>query len=173
MTNDVLGEKLRAIRLARGLTLDDLATQCGVAREFIAMIERGAVSPTVDTLSRMLSALQFTMVEFFKEPIKKDQYIFAKEEFQFDGQIADIAPDAGARSPCFLRLAPYEETPVYYQVDVVFYVLYGGVGVKITPNISYAMRTDVIHIKPSERYSLVGRGGTGAELLCIPIGKGE
>lgn len=168
----MIGEKMRAMRLARGLTMDELATQCGVSREFISMIERGVVSPTVDTLSRILSALQVSMVDFFKEPMK-EQFVFSKEEFQFDGQIADIAPDAGARSPYFLRLAPYEETPVYHNVDIVFYVLAGGCSVKIFPNTCTALRTDVIHIKPSLQYSLVGHGRIGAELLCIPLGKGE
>ena len=156
------------MRLDRGLTIDDFAEQSGVAREYVVMVERDLVSPTVDTLSRMLDTLNVTMTDFFREH-SSEQVVFTKDEMEFDGPIADIIPDFGALSPYFLRIAPYEETPPYYLVDIMMYVITGAVNVKIQGESVSAYKTDVIHVKPSVKYTLVGHGRIGAELLCVPL----
>jgi transcriptional regulator with XRE-family HTH domain len=58
---------MRAARLLRysrrraGLTQRDLARATGVAQPAIARIERGAVSPSIDTLERLLAATGVTL----------------------------------------------------------------------------------------------------------------
>jgi transcriptional regulator with XRE-family HTH domain len=47
---------LKEARTAAGFTQRDLAARAGVAQPGIARIERGRVSPTLDTLDRLLRA---------------------------------------------------------------------------------------------------------------------
>jgi len=54
---DQLAERLRAARLARGLSLDAAARLSGVSRSMVSQIERGASSPTVATLWNLARAL--------------------------------------------------------------------------------------------------------------------
>ena len=60
-----IGERLRLLRTARNLTLDDLASASGVSRAMISRIERGEASPTAQLLSRLCAALDLTLSAFF------------------------------------------------------------------------------------------------------------
>lgn len=60
-----IGERLRLLRGARAMTLDDLAGASGVSRAMISRIERGEASPTAQLLSRLCAALDLTLSAFF------------------------------------------------------------------------------------------------------------
>lgn len=59
------GERLKALRLAQGMTLEELARRSGVSRAMISRIERGEASPTAQLLARLCSALGSTLSRFF------------------------------------------------------------------------------------------------------------
>ena len=46
----LIAENVRALRLARGLTLEEAARLTGVSRSMIAQIERAEVNPTISVL---------------------------------------------------------------------------------------------------------------------------
>jgi len=60
-----IGERVRMLRMARGQTLDDLASASGVSRAMISRIERGEASPTAQLLARLCTALDLTLSAFF------------------------------------------------------------------------------------------------------------
>ena len=62
-----IGSKLRALRARRGLGMRELAARSGVSASAISLIERDRMSPSVDTLSAVLSALGATMSAFFDD----------------------------------------------------------------------------------------------------------
>lgn len=51
------GHVLRQARVERGLDQADLARRAGTTQAYISRIERGVVSPSVQTLTRLLNAL--------------------------------------------------------------------------------------------------------------------
>jgi transcriptional regulator with XRE-family HTH domain len=51
------GEILRQARVERGLDQSDLARRAGTSQAYVSRIERGAVSPSLQTLSRLLNAM--------------------------------------------------------------------------------------------------------------------
>ena len=53
-----VGKNLKAIRLIRGLTQEELAKKSGVATNHYAKIERGEVSPRIHTLANLIKALK-------------------------------------------------------------------------------------------------------------------
>jgi len=53
----LVGERIREVRLARGLTQGDLAERCGTSIAAISHIERGTKVPTT-TLVRIADALE-------------------------------------------------------------------------------------------------------------------
>lgn len=57
--------RLKALRAARGLTLDELAHRAGVSRAMISRIERGEASPTAALLGRICAALGLSLARFF------------------------------------------------------------------------------------------------------------
>lgn len=63
-----IAERVRALRQARGLSLDALAHRCGVSRSMISVIERGAGSPTAVVLERLSVGLGVSLATLFEAP---------------------------------------------------------------------------------------------------------
>jgi transcriptional regulator with XRE-family HTH domain len=60
-----IGLRIRALRSAKGLTLDDLGTRSGVSRAMLSRIERGESSPTAQLLGRVCGGLDVTLSTLF------------------------------------------------------------------------------------------------------------
>jgi transcriptional regulator with XRE-family HTH domain len=57
--------QVRQLRAARGLSLDALASHCGVSRSMISLIERGESSPTAVVLERLACGLGVPLAALF------------------------------------------------------------------------------------------------------------
>ena len=53
----IFGENVRRVRLERGMTLEALAVEVGLAYSYMGGIERGQKNPTLDVVERIASAL--------------------------------------------------------------------------------------------------------------------
>jgi transcriptional regulator with XRE-family HTH domain len=62
---DRIALRVRELRAARGLSLDALATQCGVSRSMISLIERGTSSPTAVVLEKLATGLDVPLASLF------------------------------------------------------------------------------------------------------------
>ncbi|MBO6791500.1 MAG: helix-turn-helix transcriptional regulator [Dinoroseobacter sp.] len=63
-----LGERVRDLRKARGLTLEQAAQQAGMARSTLSKIENAQMSPTFDALKKLASGLQISIPQLFTPP---------------------------------------------------------------------------------------------------------
>ena len=59
---------MRDLRAARGLSLEELATLCGVSRSMISLIERGESSPTAVVLEKLSAGLGVPLASLFDAP---------------------------------------------------------------------------------------------------------
>ncbi len=66
--NDRIAQRVRELRAARGLSLDALATHCGVSRSMISLIERGESSPTAVLLEKLATGLEVPLASLFDSP---------------------------------------------------------------------------------------------------------
>ncbi len=71
--NDVpaFGGELMRARKQAGLTLDELARRSGVSKSILSQIERDGTNPTVATIWRICSALDFAPERLFQEADRK------------------------------------------------------------------------------------------------------
>lgn len=60
-----IGARIRALRTAAGLTIDELAQRSGVSRAMISRIERGESSATAQLLGRLTGGLDMTLARLF------------------------------------------------------------------------------------------------------------
>ncbi len=58
---DALGERIRTLRTAQGLTLDDLAVRSGVSRAMLSKIERDEKNPTVRVAALIAEGLRVSL----------------------------------------------------------------------------------------------------------------
>ena len=60
-----VGQQLKAVRNAFGLSQRELAKKAGVTNGMVSLIEQDRVSPSVGSLQKILAAFPMTMAEFF------------------------------------------------------------------------------------------------------------
>lgn len=62
-----LAQRLQALRVAEGWSLDDLAERSGISRATLSRIERGETSPSAGLLNRLCAAYQRTISSLLAE----------------------------------------------------------------------------------------------------------
>lgn len=80
-----IGQRLKAVRQARGLSQRKLAQITGVANATISQIEANAFNPTIGVLKRVLGGIPISLAEFFSDEasLRDDQVFFrARELFE-------------------------------------------------------------------------------------------
>jgi transcriptional regulator with XRE-family HTH domain len=65
--HEVLAANLRRLRIARRLSLSELARRTGTSKATLSGIEHGGANPTVETLARLTDALRITLSELLEE----------------------------------------------------------------------------------------------------------
>ncbi len=60
-----VGSRLQSLRMARGLSQEELALTAGVHRTFPSLVERGTRNCTVASIARFCDALDISLAEFF------------------------------------------------------------------------------------------------------------
>lgn len=82
-----VGNRLREIREARGLSQRELADAAGVTNGAISLIERNKTSPSISSLKRIFSVFGMTLSEFFTDNgDETDAFVFRS------GSFAEINP---------------------------------------------------------------------------------
>jgi transcriptional regulator with XRE-family HTH domain len=61
----LLGKRIRHLRSVKGLTQSELAEECELSDNFIALLERGRNSPSIFTLEKLARAFRVSMEELF------------------------------------------------------------------------------------------------------------
>ena len=64
--NKQLGMRVRYLREQRKMTLEDLAFEANINKNYLSDLERGNRNPTVKILERIALALEISLEELFK-----------------------------------------------------------------------------------------------------------
>lgn len=84
-----IGQRLKQIRMERGLSQRELATRAGLTNGTISLIETDKTSPSVASLKSLLDAIPISMAEFFGAIEDQDtpKVFYRADEF------TQVAPD--------------------------------------------------------------------------------
>lgn len=74
-----IGERVRAARVRRSLSLDDVAELSGVSRSMVSEIERGRKVPTIVVLDRITSALGITLARLV-QPVQPTHVVLRRAD---------------------------------------------------------------------------------------------
>ena len=171
-----IGEKLRLLRIRRGLTQEDMADRCELSKGFISQVERNLASPSIATLTDMLECLGSSLSQFFSE--EKDektvftpQDMFVKEDEQLCGSITWLVPDAqkNTMEPILVDLGEdgrtYELLP--HQGEEFGYVLSGSVELVTASQTCKLSCGDSFSIDGKKQHKLKNVGKTEAKVLWV------
>jgi transcriptional regulator with XRE-family HTH domain len=77
-----VGQRLRAIRLLRRLTLREVADAAGVSESFVSQLERGRSSASVATLQRLAAAVGIEISDLFADESQSGPRVLRHQERQ-------------------------------------------------------------------------------------------
>lgn len=73
-----IGERLKTIRKMHNLSQRELSRRAGVTNSTISLIEQSRVSPSIDSLNKVLAALPMSLIDFFTMDMQPKQESFFK-----------------------------------------------------------------------------------------------
>ena len=93
-----IGIKIKQMRLSLGLTQEELADRCEITKGYISQLENDLTSPSIATLSDILSALGSDLCNFFGETGKDERIVFTENDFivkeSQEGQLTWLVPNS-------------------------------------------------------------------------------
>ncbi|NPV07046.1 MAG: helix-turn-helix domain-containing protein [Anaerolineae bacterium] len=104
-----VGQRIRMLREARGLSLRALAERSGVAVNTVSLIERGQSSPTVSTLHRLAGALGVRIVDFFG-PQEEQNVVYLPAERRGRMQTGEALIESLGTGLARQRIEPFQVT---------------------------------------------------------------
>ena len=75
-----LGNKIKNLRIKCQLTQEELADRCDLTKGYISQLENELTSPSISTLTDILSALGTNLSEFFSDE-QEEKVVFTEEDF--------------------------------------------------------------------------------------------
>jgi transcriptional regulator with XRE-family HTH domain len=78
-----IGERLRELRLEKNLSFAAIASQIGVTRSLLSLIEKDKTTPSIATLVKILNVLEVRMSDFFRGIEKPSGVVLKKNELSF------------------------------------------------------------------------------------------
>ncbi len=172
-----IGEKLRRLRMLRGLTQEELADRCELSKGFISQVERDLASPSIATLTDMLECLGSSLNGFFgdKEAEKivyTSQDMFVKEEEEtLRGSITWLVADAQKNSmePILVEMAEGGKTQMLppHDGEEFGYVLSGSIHILVGDKRHRLKAGDSFCIHPHAPHQLKNAGRSKAKVLWI------
>ena len=172
-----IGNRIRRLRLQRGLTQEELADRCELSKGFISLLERDLTSPSIATLVDVLESLGTDLKTFFGESgdeklVFGEKDVSVKEDAEgLKGCIKWLVPSAqkNVMEPILVELGPggatEEDDP--HEGEEFGYVLAGAIKIMIGERVVRAKKDESFYFLPTGPHGIKNAGKTTARFLWI------
>ena len=179
LSEDQIGQRIRKLRLDRGLSQRQLATDAGITKSYLSKIENSDSAPPVSTLVSLAQAFGVTMDAFFSEEVtqclytlvrKTERQTMARQGTKFGYSYEPLAPKfPGRRMEPFILTVPAEvETKKFHHSGQEFFiVLEGTLRFKIGTEELIMEEGDAIYFDASIPHG--GISADGNPLVCLMV----
>ena len=163
-----IGNKLKELRVLKGLTQEELADRSELSKGFISQLERNLTSPSITTLMDLLQSLGTSIGEFFNEAPDEQivfgkQDYFVKEDTEYKNEIKWIIPNAQKNTiePIYLTLqaggSTCPDTP--HEGEEFGYVLQGAVSIHLGNKTYKAKKGESFYYTADKTHFLSSKNG--------------
>ena len=163
-----IGNKLKELRVLKGLTQEELADRSELSKGFISQLERNLTSPSITTLMDILQCLGTSIGEFFNEAPDEQivfgkQDYFVKEDTEYKNEIKWIIPNAQKNTiePIYLTLqaggSTCPDTP--HEGEQFGYVLQGAVSIHLGNKTYKAKKGESFYYTADKTHFLSSKNG--------------
>ena len=174
-----LGKKIKTLRIARGYTQEELADRCDLSRSFISQLENDQVSPSIDTLERILRVLGSDLKTFFSSDKKQEKIVFKKnervpmylDEFGIKGFILMDNIEDKSIDPKLYEMEPGAETEEEepHEGDEFGYVISGKIELILDDKVYKLNEGDCFYYCADRRHKIRNPYKNKAKFLWIDI----
>lgn len=171
-----IGDKIKRMRIEKGLTQEELANRCELSKGFISQVENDLTSPSIATLIDILEILGTNLKEFFSDD--KDEKITYKYEDMFETENHDLkyklmwlVPNAqkNEMEPIMITLDPggkyTEEEP--HEGEEFGFVLSGTILLHLGKKKFKVKKGESFYFKPRSNHYISNGGKTQAKVIWI------
>ena len=163
-----IGNRLKDLRVLKGLTQEELADRAELSKGFISQVERNLTSPSIATLMDILQCLGLTIGEFFNEE-PEEQIVFGHQDYfekvdnELNNTIKWIIPNAQKHimEPILLTLqaagSTYPDNP--HEGEEFGYVLSGSISIHLGNRIYRAKKGESFYFIPDKKHFLTTKSG--------------
>lgn len=171
-----IGNKVKELRIQKGLTQEELADRSELSKGFISQLERDLTSPSIATLVDILQCLGSDLKDFFNDE-EDNQIVFGKNDYfekqdeELHNKIEWIIPNAqkNMMEPIKVTLqtggSTYPDNP--HEGEEFGYVLSGSIYVHIGKKKIKATKGESFYFTPSSRHYIEAAGKGCASFLWI------
>ena len=163
-----IGNKLKELRVLKGLTQEELADRSELSKGFISQLERNLTSPSITTLMDILQCRGTSIGEFFNEAPDEQivfgkQDYFVKEDTEYKNEIKWIIPNAqkNTMEPIYLTLqaggSTCPDTP--HEGEEFGYVLQGTVSIHLGNKTYKAKKGESFYYTADKTHFLSSKSG--------------
>ena len=169
-----LGSKIKQMRNQKGLTQNELADRCELTKGYISQLENNLNSPSIATLTDILSALGSNLAEFFQEETE-EKVVFSKDEFiekDSDGVLFSwLIPNAqkNMMEPVLVTLEEGAVTAgdIPHEGEEFGYVLEGKIAILLGNKHHPCKKGEAFYYPASKPHSIINKGKGKARFLWI------
>lgn len=172
-----IGERIKRLRLQRGLTQEELANRCELSKGFISLLERDLTSPSIATLDDVLECLGTDLAAFFSTQ-KEEKLVFSEEdtyvkedEEMLKGSVRWLVPTAqkNQMEPIVveMEMGGVTEWDNPHEGEEFGYVLSGAVQIELGERTVKARKGESFYFKPTEPHRLINPGKAPCRFLWV------
>ena len=163
-----IGNKLKELRVLKGLTQEELEDRSELSKGFISQLERNLTSPSITTLMDILQCLGTSIGEFFNEA-PDEQIVFGKQDYfvkvdtEYKNEIKWIIPNAqkNTMEPIYLTLeaggSTCPDTP--HEGEEFGYILQGTVSIHLGNKTYKAKKGESFYYTADKTHFLSSKSG--------------
>jgi transcriptional regulator with XRE-family HTH domain len=170
-----IGERIRNLRQLSNLTQEELAERANLTKGFISQIERDQTSISLDSLVKMLEALDENISDFFQEASQekiayreKDRVTIEKEKIE---KFELLVPGSTNRrlEPILLTLRKGESTPKErpHEGEEFGFVLRGRVNLRFGREILKLKKGECFYLSAEKEHWIHNTSSREAVILWI------
>ncbi len=159
-----IGNKIKNLRLQKGLTQEELGERTDLSKGYISQIEREISSPSIETLFSLLEVLGISAKDFFDEDTLNQKVVYAQndvtsyEDIEQGYHVTWLIPESNEKDmePVLLQLAPGGAFKTYEPsgAETFVYVLEGRVTLQLGRQSYIAAQGETLYYKASEIHQL-------------------